>query len=75
MLEYGLLQRAGELLQAYDEFWEATQMANKDVNKNESSDKIEYTILCWNAPKSILRWSNGGVRYSVSRKVEEVYSV
>lgn len=46
MLEYGLLQRAGELLQAYDEFWEATQMANKDVNKNESSDKIEYIILC-----------------------------
>lgn len=46
MLEYGLLQRAGELLQVYDEFCEATQMANKDVNKNESSDKIEYILLC-----------------------------
>ena len=41
-----MLQRAGELLQAYDEFWEATQMANKEVKKNESSDKIEYIILC-----------------------------
>ena len=45
MLEYGLLQRAGELLQANDEFWEATQKANKDANKNERSEKMEKIIF------------------------------
>lgn len=46
MLEYDRLQRAGELLHAYDEFCEATPMANNGVNKNESSDKIECIVLC-----------------------------